>query len=71
MNRLSYGLPYLVLGMLCVLVLGFTWHWTFYMRDDRTDETSIAEEESTDVSMEDKKRQQLDQLLKEREGPLT
>lgn len=59
-RRLSYGLPFLLVGMLMVVALGFAWNWTG--EDESPDDGDRSGEEKD-------KRERIKQLVSE-EGPL-
>jgi cytochrome c-type biogenesis protein CcmH/NrfF len=57
--RISYGLPFLLIGFISVIALGFAWNWS--------DRDSDTEELPGDT--EDSKRRKINDLVSE-EGPL-
>lgn len=59
-NRLSYGLPFLLIGLIMTVALGFAWNWT---PEDSSDDDDPPE------SGEDDKRERIQELAAEG-GPL-
>jgi cytochrome c-type biogenesis protein CcmH/NrfF len=61
-NRISYGLPFLLIGIISVIVLGYAWNWS---QDESASDAGPDDQGGAD----DSKREKIEELASEG-GPL-